>query len=82
MKAVIGVSIPFRGIGHDDLATNICVEARTVLDHRYHLFSVEWQLRWWLEPWVVKVLAMVPSEDYFGWELMGLLLLGASALRT
>ena len=39
----------------------------------YHLLSVVWQLRQWQEPWVVKVLAVVLSEDYSDWELMGLL---------
>ena len=48
----------------------------------YHLLLVEWQLRQQLESWVVKVLAVVLSEDYFGWELMELFLLGASTLRT
>ena len=37
-----------------------------------------WQ---WLKPWVAEVLAVVPSDDYLGWESMGLLLLGASVLR-
>ena len=33
MKAGMGISFPFRGIGHDDLATNKFVEAGAMLGH-------------------------------------------------
>ena len=33
MEAGIGISFPFWGIGHDDLATNKLVDAGTALGH-------------------------------------------------
>ena len=75
IKAGIGISFPFGRIGHNDLATNKFVEAGTMLGH-----GVSSLVGGMAAKAVAGALGCKVLD--FGSGLMGLLLLGASTLRT